>query len=301
MKRIIAIGVLFTAWLVYRFFLDQYDPKVIADKRVLVTGASSGIGEHLAYEYSKLGARVFITARRVSLLQTVAEKCKELGAKQVEVYAGDMGLTEDREAVVREVEKRLGGLDHLILNHGILIKDWWTGSKQNMTALWNILNVNFVSYVDLASLALPMLTKSRGNIGVVSSTSGIISVAQMTHYSACKFALHGFFNGFRQELMMKELDVSVTMCVIAFVVTPMTSFANISVTAEGPTYLHLIHRAVCESPRDTATAIIRSVAMKQYEFYFGNLAYFAVYFHRLFPSLSENLNSKFITLFPIVL
>jgi len=295
----LAFGVLFIALLAYFFVWDNFDPMVIDDKRVLITGASSGIGMHLAYEYSKLGARVLITARRVEHLKTVAEKCKELGAKQVGYYPADLGKAEDREAVVREVEQQLGGLDHLILNHAVLVKDWWKGSKQNMTTLLNVLNLNFVSYVDLASQTLPMLSKSRGSIGVLSSTAGKIPLGHYTYYGTSKFAVQGFFAALRQELLTNGEDVSVTLCVIALVETPMGNLEG-RVDGEVKSSIYGLYDLFVETPMDTAKVIIRSVANREYEMYFGVLASVTVKFHRLAPFLVEFVGTKILTALPIM-
>ena len=73
----------------------------------------------------------------------------------------------------QETVAKLGGLDHLVLNHIILLKLWhWEGTKDNLTLLDKVLKVNFQSYVHLASHSLPHLEKSRGSIIVVSSLAG---------------------------------------------------------------------------------------------------------------------------------
>jgi len=292
MGKLVPLAVLSLAVLVYYWCFNccSLDPGTIKDKRVLITGSSSGIGEHLAYQYSKLGARVFITARRASLLEKVAEKCKELGAKQVEVMASDMGLAEDRDKLVAEVKKRFGGLDHLILNHAIMAPGLWLGTKENMTALYNLMNVNFYSFVDLASLALPMLMESKGQMGIVSAVAGKLGIAGMGVYPTTKFAMNGFFSTLRQELLLRNTGVSVTTCIIGPVDTDIVQRTEEKKQEmkENLSYGYDV-RATAE---DTAYAIIVGVANRQYEIYYGKLAYWMVTLHKIFPGGFEDRMGK---------
>jgi len=292
MGKLVPLAVLALAVLVYYWCFNccSLDPGTIKDKRVLITGSSSGIGEDLAYQYSKLGARVFITARRASFLEKVAKKCKELGAKQVEVLASDMGLAEDRNKLVAEVKKRFGGLDHLILNHAILTPGLWLGTKENMTALDNLMNVNFVSFVDLASLALPMLQESKGQIGIVSAAAGKFALAGMAVYSTTKFAMNGFFSALRQELLFRNTGVSVTTCIIGPV---KTDIVKLSEEKEKEFIDNLGYGYdIRASPEDTAYAIMAGVANRQYEIYYGKLAYWMVAIHKIFPGGFEDMMGK---------
>uniref|UniRef100_A0A4W5RRZ8 Zmp:0000000521 n=1 Tax=Hucho hucho TaxID=62062 RepID=A0A4W5RRZ8_9TELE len=85
--------------------------------RVLVIGASTGIGEQVAYHYAKMGAQIVITARREYALQKVAANCTSLGAQKALYVTGDMSQSSDPERVVRMAVEQLGGLDILVLNH----------------------------------------------------------------------------------------------------------------------------------------------------------------------------------------
>ena len=78
---------------------------MVEGRRVLVTGASSGIGEEMAYQYARMGASVFITARRESRLQRVIEKCKQLGHKTAKYgyVAADMSNPTDTKTVIKVI------------------------------------------------------------------------------------------------------------------------------------------------------------------------------------------------------
>jgi len=280
------VGLAIIIGLYFQFSTVSFDPKAIAGKRVLITGASSGIGEQLAYQYSKLGARVFITARRENLLENVAKKCKELGAEQVEFVTSDLGKSQDRDTVVTEVRKRLGGLDILLLNHAIVNFGIWKGSKENMTSLIKDMNVNFLSFVDLASQSLDMLTESKGSIGVVSSVAGKIAMATAASYATDKHAMQGFFSALRQELHFRNTGVSVTTCVIGPVDTDIVKMTEEEKKAmEENMFMGFDLKETAER---TAIAIITGVAAREYEIYFGRIAWVMVAVHKFFPSFVED-------------
>ncbi|KAI8544015.1 hypothetical protein RHMOL_Rhmol08G0262200 [Rhododendron molle] len=91
----------------------------VSGKVVLITGASSGIGEHLAYEYAKGGACLVLVARREKQLQEVACKARRLGSPDVIVETGDVSKVEDCKRFVDATLNHFGRLDHLVNNAGI--------------------------------------------------------------------------------------------------------------------------------------------------------------------------------------
>ncbi|XP_042553161.1 hydroxysteroid 11-beta-dehydrogenase 1-like protein isoform X2 [Dipodomys spectabilis] len=105
-----------------------------------------------------------------------------------------------------------GGLDYLVLNHmGSTPAGMRVRSAQ--TTRW-LMQVNFLSYVQLTSLALPSLTDSKGSLVVVSSLLGRVPASFSIPYSAAKFALDGFFGSLRRELDVQDVNVAVTLCVL---------------------------------------------------------------------------------------
>ncbi|XP_035888135.1 hydroxysteroid 11-beta-dehydrogenase 1-like protein isoform X4 [Phyllostomus discolor] len=134
------LGALFFTY----YWADNFDPASLQGARVLLTGASAGVGEELAYHYARLGSHLVLTAHTEALLQ----------------------------------------------------------------------KVNFLSYVQLTSLALPSLTDSKGSLVVVSSLLGRVPTSFSSPYSAAKFALDSFFGSLRRELDVQDVNVAITMCVL---------------------------------------------------------------------------------------
>ncbi|XP_069864069.1 hydroxysteroid 11-beta-dehydrogenase 1-like protein isoform X2 [Dipodomys merriami] len=188
---------------------DNFDPTRLRGARVLLTGASAGVGEELAYHYARLGSHLVLTAPTEALLQKVVGNCRKLGAPKVFYIAADMASSEAPEHVVQFALDKLGGLDYLVLNHmGSTPAGMRVRSAQ--TTRW-LMQVNFLSYVQLTSRALPSLTDSKGSLVVVSSLLGRVPASFSIPYSAAKFALDGFFGSLRRELDVQDVNVAVTL------------------------------------------------------------------------------------------
>uniref|UniRef100_A0A8D2NPL3 11-beta-hydroxysteroid dehydrogenase 1 n=2 Tax=Zosterops TaxID=36298 RepID=A0A8D2NPL3_ZOSLA len=191
--------------------------EMLRGKRVIVTGASSGIGEQMAYHLARMEAHLLLTARTEAKLQKVVEKCLELGAASARYISGSMDSPSLPEEVVREAGNTWGGLDMLILNHiGQSSFTYFNGDVEHVRKL---METNFVSYVALATAALPMLKESEGSIVVVSSVAGRIAGPFTAPYSATKFALEGFFSSLRQEFIIDKVNVSITLCILGYINT----------------------------------------------------------------------------------
>ncbi|XP_035888137.1 hydroxysteroid 11-beta-dehydrogenase 1-like protein isoform X6 [Phyllostomus discolor] len=105
-----------------------------------------------------------------------------------------------------------GGLDYLVLNH-LGAAPAGTRALSAQGTSW-LMQVNFLSYVQLTSLALPSLTDSKGSLVVVSSLLGRVPTSFSSPYSAAKFALDSFFGSLRRELDVQDVNVAITMCVL---------------------------------------------------------------------------------------
>ncbi|KAM9268603.1 LOW QUALITY PROTEIN: 11-beta-hydroxysteroid dehydrogenase 1 [Morus bassanus] len=196
---------------------ENFSEEMLRGKRVIVTGASSGIGEQMAYHLARMEAHLLLTARTEAKLQKVVERCLELGAASARYVSGSMDDTTFPEVVVREAENTWGGLDMLILNHiGYTYFNYFNGDVGHVRKL---LEINFLSYVAMTVSALPMLKESEGSIVVLSSMAGKTSGPFTAPYSATKFALDGFFSSLRHEFIIDKVNVSITLCVLGYINT----------------------------------------------------------------------------------
>ncbi|XP_072295122.1 hydroxysteroid 11-beta-dehydrogenase 1-like protein [Eucyclogobius newberryi] len=210
----VSIGVAFIA---VKWNTPSFQPETLRGARVLVTGASTGIGEQMAYHYARFGAQIVITARREKVLQQVAEKCLSLGAQKALYIAGDMATETDPDRVVDFSLEKLGGLDYLVLNHiGPSPFSMWKGDVEH--SRW-LMKVNFFSYVQMAWKALPSLEQNKGSLVIVSSLLGKLAGPFTAPYTSTKFALNGFFGSLQHELAMKNSNVSLSICTLGLIDT----------------------------------------------------------------------------------
>lgn len=184
-------------------------------KIILITGASSGIGEALAVRWAREGHSLILVARSEDALQRVAERCEALGGKALVVPADLTDEAQARAAVQRGVDA-FGRLDVVVNNAGITM---WARFDE-LTSLHpaeTLFRVNVMSALYLTHAALPHLKVSRGRLAAVASLTGLAGVPTRSLYAATKHAMRGFFDTLRIEL--KPFGVSVTVAYPGFVNT----------------------------------------------------------------------------------
>lgn len=244
----------------------------------MITGASSGIGEQMAYHYAKFGAQIVITARRVDALKKVVQKCVKLGAKKAIYVTGDMSDPADPERVFKYAVEKLGGLDFLVLNHvGNTNVELWNGDSDHVRSL---MQVNFVSYVQMATAALPVLETSGGSIIVVSSVAGKLASPFVAPYTATKFAMNGFFGALQNELALKKSSVSVSILILGLIDTE-SAMNKIRGYATMTAY----------PASEAALSIIKAGATRQREAYYPWFHYFTCLVNNIFPFMKDILLS----------
>ncbi|XP_065554636.1 11-beta-hydroxysteroid dehydrogenase 1-like [Lathamus discolor] len=205
--------------LAYYFYSapENFNEEMLRGKRVIVTGASTGIGEQMAYHLARMEAHLLLTARTEAKLKKVVKRCLELGAASARYVSGSMEDATFPDVVVKEAENTWGGLDMLILNHiGRSNFNYFDGDVGHVRKL---LEINFLSYVAMTASALPMLKESNGSIVVISSMAGRIGTPFIAPYTATKFALEGFFSSLRQEFILEKVNISITLCVLGYIDT----------------------------------------------------------------------------------
>lgn len=177
-------------------------------KVVIITGASSGIGKALAQVYGEKGHKLILTARRAELLnQTV----KQLQSQNIDCrgIVADVTQKADNLKVVEACLKTYGRIDVLINNAGISMRSLF--ADLNLEVVERIMEVNFFGMVHITQSALPYLIKSKGSIIGISSVAGFRGLPGRTAYSASKFAMNGFLEALRTELLSRDVHV-LTVC-----------------------------------------------------------------------------------------
>lgn len=180
--------------------------KTLANKTIVITGASSGIGEAMAREYAAAGARVVLGARSVQKLQLLAGEIRAAGGQAV--YCGvDVTQPEECKKLIATAEEAFGGIDVLICNAGISMRALF--DDVDLAVLHKLMDVNFWGTVYCCKYALPYLQASRGSVVGVSSVAGLHGLPARTGYSASKYAMTGFLETLRIENLKKGLHVMI--------------------------------------------------------------------------------------------
>jgi NAD(P)-dependent dehydrogenase (short-subunit alcohol dehydrogenase family) len=181
----------------------------LADKTVFVTGGSRGLGLLLALEFANRGAKVAISARDRSELDRAETQLRTI-TDHVLALEADMTMREEVEMAVQKIERHLGSLDILVNNAGTIC----VGPVETMTIddYRDSINTHFWGPYFATMAALPSFQKRRqGRIINISSIGGKIGVPHLVPYCVGKFALTGFSEGLRSELIKDNIYVT-TVC-----------------------------------------------------------------------------------------
>jgi len=175
------------------------------DQVIIITGASSGIGKACAEEFAKRGANLVLAARQyVTLCEITADLEKRYGIRAVAVGA-DVSKEDDCEVIIKQALVSFGKIDVLVNNAGLSMRALF--NDLDLTVLKNLMDVNFWGTVYCTKYALPEILKTKGTIVGVSSIAGFRGLPGRTGYSASKFAMNGFLESLRTELLKTGVNV----------------------------------------------------------------------------------------------
>jgi len=178
-------------------------PPSFASRTVVITGASSGIGRAAALEFARRGADLVLAARRIEQLEKVAAECRTLRAR-CSVVVTDVTQREDCARLIASAPR----IDVLVNNAGFAVFDAIESAKAD--DLESMMQTNFFGAVNCTQAVLPqMLARGSGAIVNVASIAGIMGYARMGGYCATKFAMIGFTEALRDEVIGRGVKVAV--------------------------------------------------------------------------------------------
>jgi len=255
-------------------------------KIIWLTGASSGIGEALAYQLSKKNAKLILSARRKEELERVKNACE--GFENIMVLTLDLAKSEEMTAKVAQALDHFGHVDVLINNGGIsqrsLIKD------TTLEVDRRVMEINYFGTVALTKALLPsMIERQSGHIAVVTSAVGIVVTRFRSGYAAAKHALHGFFDTLRIEHY--DDNIAVTLILPGFIHTDVSKNA---LTGDGsPQNSTDETTAGGLTPDACAKSIIKALENRKEEVYItGFKEKGAIYLKRWWPTLFSKMIRK---------
>lgn len=173
------------------------------DKVVIVTGASSGIGEALAKRFASLGAHVAAGARSLDKLEKVVAQLPVEGL----AVACDVSREEDCKRLIERTVEKFGRVDILVNNAGISMRALF--DDVDLDVLRRLMDTNFWGCVYCTKYALPHIQQSRGSIVGISSVAGFHGLPGRTGYSSSKYAMHGLLETVRIENLKKKVHVMI--------------------------------------------------------------------------------------------
>lgn len=244
----------------------------LRDKVVVVTGASSGIGWHLARGLARRGARVALTARRLERLQQLEREILAAGGPPPLVVAGDVGDWAQVEALRRRVEGTWGAVDVLINNAG-------RGAHGQFECLdlevaRAVVSTNLLGVVYCTRAFLPqMVRRGRGHLVFISSVLGELPAAEHALYGATKFAVNGLAENLGYEL--EPRGIAVTLVEPGLVDT---EFAQVGGRPPGR-----FARLPSRPAPQVAEAIIRAIQRRQRRVVPDSLGWLGICLKRHFP------------------
>ena len=177
-------------------------------KAVIITGGSSGIGKALGEVFGRQGSKVLITGRNKAELD---EAVQELLRKGIDVAGcqADVSVEADNQRMASEAIRLFGKIDILINNAGITMRSLF--EEVDLDVVKKVMDINFYGVLYATKCCLPEIIKNKGSVIGISSVAGYRGLPGRTGYSASKFALNGFLEVLRTEMLKKDVHV-LTAC-----------------------------------------------------------------------------------------
>lgn len=253
------------------------------NKVVVVTGASSGIGKACAEEFAKRGANLVLAARQyVTLCEITADLEKRYGIKAVAVQT-DVSKEEDCKMLIKQALLTFNKIDVLINNAGLSMRALF--NELDLSVLKNLMDVNFWGTVYCTKFALPEILKTKGSIVGVSSIAGYRGLPGRTGYSSSKFAMNGFMESLRTELLKTGVHVMVAC--------PGFTASNIRVTALAKDGASHGETSMEEGKMMSADAVAQTIAdgivSRKRTLIMTGQGKLTVWINKFFPALADKL------------
>jgi short-subunit dehydrogenase len=256
----------------------------LAGMRVLVTGASSGIGHALAVLAARRGARVMLVGRSAAPVQRIAQSLVAEGCRAV-ALRGDVTSAGDRHQMLDEVARQFGGLDILVNNAGILATGHFTDASADR--LRQIMETNFFAAAELMRGAVPLLRHGcNPTIVNIASITGRRGVPARPEYSASKFALIGLSEAVRAELAKDAVNV--------LVVNPCLVNTRLEKNSiENSARREWSDRKLI-SPEFVADRTLRAILKRRHEITIGGSGRLLLLVNRMFPRFVDHLMARYV-------
>ncbi|MBS1737255.1 MAG: SDR family oxidoreductase [Bacteroidetes bacterium] len=254
------------------------------NKVVVITGGTDGIGKALVTEFLKRGARVSTCSRTAEKLFDLS---KELNSLSLLTVKADVSKESDCAHFIAETLNSFGSIDILINNAGISMRALF--QETEMETLRRLMDVNFWGSVYCTKYALESVLKQKGSIVSVSSIAGYRGLPGRSGYSASKFALNGWMEALRTELL--DSGVNVLWVCPGYTTSNIRNAAlNKDAQPQGESPLN---EGKLMSSEECALRIIKAIAKRKRTLVITFTGKETVWLNKFFPSLADRLTKKF--------
>jgi short-subunit dehydrogenase len=247
-------------------------------KVVIITGASSGIGKALAFEFARQGAKIVLASRSAVSDPELFKISPEI----LEVRT-DVTKESDCRALIQKAVERFGRIDILVNNAGISMRALFT--DVDLEVIRQLMDTNFWGTVYCTKFALPYLLDSKGSLVGVSSVAGYKGLPGRTGYSASKFAMQGFLEVVRIENMKKGLHV-----LIACPGFTASNIRNVALSQDGSAQGETpLDESKLMSAEQVALHIIHAIDMKKDRLVLTTMGKMTVLLNKFFPKFMDKM------------
>jgi dehydrogenase/reductase SDR family member 7B len=255
------------------------------NKRVWITGASSGIGEGLAYAFAEQGANLILSARNETELARVKANCDQVEVLTVKMDIGDHKVVFE---TIADVLAKVGKIDILINNAGVSQRDLAMNTHFKVDK--QLIDVNYLGTVAVTKAILPsMVLHQLGHIVTITSATGKFGSPLRSSYAASKHALHGFFDSLRAELIHD--NIKIMLVCPGFIRTNISKNALVADGKKQGTMDEATNNGL--EPKVLANKILRGISNGKEELHVGGLKeMFAIQLKRFFPRFFSRMIAK---------
>ncbi len=257
---------------------------VFLNKSIVITGGSDGIGKALVQAFLQAGAKVATCGRNYDKLYQLQSTNS---GKPLMIHTADVSKEQDCKNFIEAVIKNFGTIDILINNAGISMRA--EVEEVELEAIKKVMDINFWGTVYCTKFALPFILQSKGSIVGVSSIAGFRGLPGRSGYSASKFAVNGFLESLRTELL--ESGVNVMWVCPGFTAS---NIRRASLNKKGHSHGETsMDEGSMMSAEECATHIMKSIEKRKRTLVLTFTGKRAIFLNKFFPRLADKFTRNY--------
>ncbi len=245
----------------------------LKNKRIILTGATGGIGKHIALLLARKGSHLALVGRNANNLEELANEINNKGGNASSIVA-DFELAGAARQVAIQAHEKLGGIDILINNAAIM--DFIRFEDQSPERIAHMIQTNVTATIQLAHAVLPQFKAvGQGHFVMIGSILGSLGFPYYATYCASKFAVHGFSQALRRELV--DTDIGVTYIAPRGVNTPLNDATTLAMLAKTGGNL--------DEPEKIAAIVVKALEQEKQEVFIGQPESFFAWLNGVAPKI----------------